>query len=152
MKSIQERKEEAKEYRKVTPRSDLGNWEVKTGRPIVEELLELQESTRVKELIPIRHERMSATPFTFFRGAAIIQAHDIASTPGTVFRAQACGDAHIANFGMFRSPEGRMVFDMNDFDETAPGPWEWDIKRLVTSVEICGRDRGFSKKERSNAV
>lgn len=152
MKSIQERKEEAKEYRKVTPRSDLGNWEVKTGRPIVEELLELQESTRVKELIPIRHERMSATPFTFFRGAAIIQAHDIASTPGTVFRAQACGDAHISNFGIFASPERRVVFDINDFDETLPAPFEVDVKRLVASVEICGRYRGFKKKDREKAV
>ncbi len=152
MKSIQERKNEAKEYRKVTSRSDLGIWEVQTGRPIVEELLQLQESTRVKELIPVRHERMAASPFTFFRGAAIIQAHDIASTPGTDFRVQACGDAHISNFGIFASPERRVIFDINDFDETLPAPFEVDVKRLAASIEICGRYRGFSPQSREKAV
>lgn len=152
MKSIPERKKEAKEYRKVTARNDLGIWEVKTRRPIVEELLTMQESTRLKELIPLRHERMAANPFTFFRGAAIIQAHDIASTPGTEFRVQACGDAHISNFGIFASPERRVVFDINDFDETLPAPFEVDVKRLAASIEICGRNRGFSKKDREKAV
>ena len=151
-KSIQERKKEAKEYRKVTSRKDLGVWKVQTGRAVVEELIRMQESTRVKELIPVRHERMAATPFTFFRGAAILQAHDIASTPGTTFRVQACGDAHISNFGIFASPERRVVFDINDFDETLPAPFEVDMKRLAASVEICGRYRGFSKKDREKAV
>ena len=152
MKTIEERKQEGKAYRKTTPRSALGEWEVQTKRPIVEELLLEQEKTRVKELLPLRRERMSVSPFTFFRGSAILQAHDLGSSPGTDFRVQACGDAHIANFGIFASPERRMVFDINDFDETLPAPFEVDVKRLAASVEICGRNRGFSKEERQSAV
>ena len=152
MDSADNKKKEAKAYRKVTSRSDLGAWEVKTNRSVVEELISMQESTRHKNLIPIRHERMSASPFTFFRGAAIIQAHDLAASPGTPFRVQACGDAHISNFGIFASPERRVVFDINDFDETLPAPFEVDIKRLVASIEICGRNRGFSKEDREEAV
>ncbi len=116
------------------------------------DLLLRQEETRLPQLIPERRKRMSVSPFTFFRGSAIIQAHDLAVTPGTEFIVQACGDAHIANFGIFGSPERRMVFDINDFDETLPAPFEVDVKRLVASIEICGRDRGFSKKEREAAV
>ena len=152
MKSITDIKKEAKNYHKITPRKDLSRWDVQTHRAIVEELLHEQEKTRVQELIPLRHERMSVSPFTFFRGAAIIQAHDLSQTPGTGFTVQACGDAHISNFGMFGSPERRIVFDINDFDETLPAPFEVDIKRLVASVEICGRDRGFPKKDREQAV
>ena len=152
MDNTEARKKEAKAYRKITSRSDLGLWEVQTKRTIVEELISKQESTRHELLIPIRHERMSATPFTFFRGAANIQAHDLASTPRTDFRVQACGDAHISNFGIFGSPERRVVFDINDFDETLPAPFEVDIKRLVASIEICGRTRGFLKKDREDAV
>ena len=152
MKSIEERKEAAKAYRKTTSRSDLGIWKTETKRPVVEELLLMQEKTRLKELIPIRRERMSASPFSFFRGSAILQAHDLAATPGTCFRVQACGDAHISNFGIFASPERRLVFDINDFDETLPAPFEVDIKRLAASIEICGRQRGFRKQQRSEAV
>ena len=152
MKSIDERKKEAKAYRKTTSRSDLGKWDVQTKRSIVEELLKAQESTRQSYLIPIRHERMAATPFTFFRGAAILQAHDLAISPITNFRVQACGDAHISNFGLFSSPERRVVFDINDFDETLPAPFEVDVKRLAASIEVCGRNRGFTKHERENAV
>jgi uncharacterized protein (DUF2252 family) len=118
----------------------------------VEELLLMQEKTRLKELIPIRRERMSASPFSFFRGSAILQAHDLAASPGTCFRVQACGDAHISNFGIFASPERRLVFDINDFDETLPAPFEVDIKRLTASIEICGRQRGFTKEQRAEAV
>ena len=152
MKSIEERKEAAKAYRKTTSRSDLGLWKTQTKRPVVEELLLMQEKTRLRELIPIRRERMSASPFSFFRGSAILQAHDLAATPGTCFRVQVCGDAHISNFGIFASPERRLVFDINDFDETLPAPFEVDIKRLAASVEICGRQRGFTKGQRAEAV
>ena len=152
MKSIEERKEAAKAYRKTTSRSDLGLWKTQTKRPVVEELLLMQEKTRLRELIPIRRERMSASPFSFFRGSAILQAHDLAATPGTCFRVQVCGDAHISNFGIFASPERRLVFDINDFDETLPAPFEVDIKRLAASIEICGRQRGFTKGQRAEAV
>ena len=152
MQTVKEKKQEAKAYRKITPRRDLGLWEVQLNRPVVKELILGQEKTRQRELIPLRRERMSASPFAFFRGAAVIQAGDIAATPGTDFRVQACGDAHIANFGIFASPERRLVFDINDFDETLPAPFEVDIKRLAASIEICGRNRGFSKSQREEAV
>ena len=152
MKTVEERKKEGKAYRKVTSRSTLGEWKVETGRPIVEELIRKQEETRLQPLISLRHERMAVSPFTFFRGAAILQAADLARTPGTYFVVQACGDAHISNFGIFASPERRIVFDINDFDETLPAPFEVDITRLLASVEICGRQRGFSKSKRQEAV
>ena len=152
MYSINERKEAAKAYRKTTTRSALGKWEVQSKRPIVEQLLLQQEKTRHKGLIPIRRERMSVSPFTFFRGSAVIQAHDLGSMPGTCFQVQACGDAHISNFGIFASPERRLVFDINDFDETLPAPFEVDIKRLLASLEICGRQRNFTKEQRQGAV
>ena len=152
MITTEERKQEAKKYRKTTSRKALGQWTVKTGRPEVEQLIRKQEQNRQKDLIPIRHERMSASPFSFFRGAAVIQANDLAASPGTPFRVQACGDAHISNFGIFASPERRLVFGINDFDETLPAPFEVDVKRLVASVEICGRYRGFKKKDREKAV
>ena len=152
MQSIKEQRKEGKAYRKITQRSSLGQWEVKTDRPIVKQLLLKQEATRLPQLIPERRKRMSVSPFTFFRGSAIIQAHDISSMPGTNLRVQACGDAHIGNFGIFASAERRMVFDINDFDETLPAPFEVDIKRLLASIEICGRDRGFSRQVRESAV
>ena len=152
MRTVKERKKEAKAYRKTTSRKDLGLWNVQTRRSVVEELICDQERTRKKELIPIRRERMAVSPFSFFRGAAIIQAYDLSTVPGTPFRVQACGDAHISNFGIFASPERRMIFDINDFDETLPAPFEVDVKRLLTSVEILGRQRGFSKSQREKAV
>jgi uncharacterized protein (DUF2252 family) len=114
--------------------------------------LEEQGTTRLPELLPIRYARMAVSPFTFFRGAALLMAGDLATTPTTGFTVQACGDAHLSNFGMFASPERRLVFDINDFDETLPGPWEWDVKRLATSLEVAGRDNGFSAKERTAIV
>jgi uncharacterized protein (DUF2252 family) len=116
------------------------------------DILREQEKNRVPELIPIRHERMAASPFAFFRGGAAIMAADLRDTPCTGLNVQLCGDAHISNFGGFASPERRLVFDINDFDETLPGPWEWDVKRLVASVEIAARDRGFAVAERHAAV
>ena len=102
------------------------------------ELLERQATSRVPELVPIRYGRMLVSPFSFYRGAALIMAADLASTPNSGLRAQLCGDAHMSNFGVFASPERHLVFDVNDFDETAPGPFEWDVKRLAASLEIAG--------------
>ena len=152
MVTIDELKQNGKEYRKTVARTDLGQWEVQTDREIVEELITSQEKTRVQELIPIRRRRMAASPFTFFRGAAILQAHDLASTPKTPFTVQACGDAHISNFGIFASAERRLVFDINDFDETLPAPFEVDVKRLAASLEILGRDRKFPKETREKVI
>jgi uncharacterized protein (DUF2252 family) len=118
--------------------------------PIV--LLEEQAESRVPELVPIRYGRMLVSPFTFFRGAALIMAADLASTPRSGVNVQLCGDAHLSNFGVFGSPEREMIFDINDFDETLPGPWEWDVKRLAASVEIMGRDRGFAPADRRTIV
>ena len=134
------------------PLASHTSWEVPENRPDPVELLRSQGKTRVKQLLPLRYDRMSVSAFTFYRGGALIMASDLSNTPSTGIRVQACGDAHISNFGLFLSPERRTVFDINDFDETAPGPWEWDIKRLAASVEICGGDNGFSKKQRKTAV
>ena len=137
-----------KALRKKVKRSALVEWKYTKDRDQVIALIKQQEESRVQELLPIRHERMSATPFAFYRAAAIVMADDLSHTPDTGITVQACGDAHISNFGVFASPERRLVFDMNDFDETLPGPWEWDVRRLMTSVEICGRGRGFSGENR----
>ena len=110
------------------------------------ELLERQADARVPELVPIRYGRMLVSPFTFYRGAALIMAADLAATPRTGLLVQCCGDAHLSNFGLFASPERRLVFDINDFDETLPGPWEWDVKRLAVSMLVAARERGFSRK------
>jgi len=111
-------------------------------------LLEEQAVSRVPELVPIRYGRMLSSPFAFYRGGALIMAADLARTPASGVRVQACGDAHLSNFGVFGSPERQLVFDINDFDETAPGPWEWDVKRLAASFAIGGRENGFSDSER----
>ena len=102
----------------------------------------------MSELVPVRHGRMMVSPFSYFRGAALAMASDLAATPVSGLAVQACGDAHLSNFGIFGSAERRLVFDVNDFDETLPGPWEWDVKRLAASLEIAGRDRGFAGKQR----
>ena len=115
-------------------------------------LLEEQAVSRVPELVPIRYGRMLVSPFAFYRGGALIMAADLANTPNSGLRVQLCGDAHLSNFGMFGSPERDLVFDINDFDETAPGPWEWDVKRLAASFAIGGRENGFSGKERRTVV
>jgi uncharacterized protein (DUF2252 family) len=115
-------------------------------------LLEEQAASRVPELVPIRYGRMLASPFAFYRGGALIMAADLAPTPNSGLRVQLCGDAHLSNFGVFGSPERNLVFDLNDFDETAPGPWEWDLKRLAASFAVGGRENGFSEKERRTSV
>jgi uncharacterized protein (DUF2252 family) len=141
-----------KAARDKAPRSSHGEWEPAKGRKDPVKLLEGQAKSRVPELVPIRYGRMLASPFTFFRGAAAIMAMDLAKTPDSGLRVQACGDAHLSNFGVFAAPDRRLVVDVNDFDETLPGPWEWDLKRLAASFEIAGRDREFSAKETRAAV
>ena len=144
--------ERGKALRASVPREAHAQWAPAVDRPDPVALLRSQGKTRVQALLPLRYERMSASAFTFYRGGALIMASDLAETQSTGINVQACGDAHISNFGLFYSPERRTVFDINDFDETLPGPWEWDVKRLAASVEICGRDNGFKKKQRRAAV
>ena len=115
-------------------------------------MLAEQDKTRVPELVPVRYGRMLASAFTFYRGAAAIMAADLAASPDSGLRVQLCGDAHLSNFGVFQAPDRRLVFDINDFDETLPGPFEWDVKRLAASVAIGARDRGFSAAEGEGAV
>jgi len=143
-----QRAEHGRSARRRTPRSSHAGWAPAPGRadPVV--LLEEQETTRVPELVPIRHRRMMVSPFTFYRGAALLMATDLADTPVSGLITQICGDAHLSNFGVFGTPERSLVFDINDFDETLPGPWEWDVKRLTTSFEVAGRYRGFGDEER----
>jgi uncharacterized protein (DUF2252 family) len=150
--SRDERVERGKEARTTAPRADHEMWEESSTRPDPVALLESQAESRVQELVPIRYGRMLVSPFTFYRGAALIMASDLATTPRSGLNVQACGDAHLSNFGVFASAERNLVFDVNDFDETLPGPWEWDVKRLAASLAIAGRDRGFSDQDRAAVV
>jgi len=134
------------------PRSAQAAWEPPADRVGPLEVLAEQDKTRVPELVPVRYGRMLASPFTFYRGAAGIMAADLAASPDSGLRVQLCGDAHLSNFGVFQAPDRRLVFDINDFDETLPGPFEWDVKRLAASVAIGARDRGFSAAEGEAAV
>ena len=138
--------------RNEASRSSHGRWKPAPDRPDPIALLEEQAESRVPELVPIRYGRMLVSPFTFYRGAALIMAADLAVTPQSGVTVQVCGDAHLSNFGLFGSPERRLLFDINDFDETLPGPWEWDVKRLAASFEIMGRDRGFAPADRRAVV
>jgi uncharacterized protein (DUF2252 family) len=141
-----QRAAQGKAARSHVPRSAHAAYEPEPKRADPVALLESQDATRIPELVPIRYGRMLASPFAFYRGAAKIMASDLAPTPRTGLTVQCCGDAHVANFGVFASPERQLVFDVNDFDETLPGPWEWDIKRLATSLVIAARNNGFSVK------
>jgi uncharacterized protein (DUF2252 family) len=141
-----------KAARRKTARSAHGDWEPAAKRPSPVEILKRQDKTRVKNLVPIRHGRMAASAFTFYRGGAAIMAADLATTPRTDLVVQLCGDAHLSNFGIFAAPDRRLIFDINDFDETHPGPFEWDVKRLVASFAIGGRDLGFKTSDRRAAV
>jgi uncharacterized protein (DUF2252 family) len=138
--------------RTKVPRADHAAWDPPGDRPDPVDLLEAQAVTRIPELVPIRYGRMLASPFAFYRGAAAIMASDLATTPNSGLHVQLCGDAHLSNFGGFASPERDIVFDINDFDETLPGPWEWDVKRLAASIEIAGRERGFDARQRRSIV
>ena len=130
------------------PRSVHGEWAPAADRPDPVSLLEEQATSRVPELVPLRYARMLVSPFTFYRGAAYLMASDLAAVPRTGLTTQLCGDAHLSNFGTYAAPDRRLVFSLNDFDETLPGPFEWDVKRLVASFAVAGRDRGFDDAER----
>jgi hypothetical protein len=143
-----ERVAKGKAARVEVPRSTHAAWEPQPDRPSPVELLEQQAQTRVPELVPIRYGRMLVSPFTFYRGAAYLMASDLSALPKTSLRVQLCGDAHLSNFGAFAAPDRRLVFSINDFDETHPGPFEWDVKRLAASFAVAGRDRGFDDKQR----
>ena len=150
--TVDQRVARGRAARREAPRSAHGRWEAAPDRPDPVALLEEQAATRVPELVPIRYGRMLVSPFTFYRGAAAIMAADLAGTPVSGITVQLCGDAHLSNFGVFGTPERRLIFDINDFDETLPGPWEWDIKRMAASFEIMGRFRGFSSDNRHAVV
>ena len=145
----EERAALGKQARASVPRSIHGEWSPSPDRRDPVDILQEQATTRVPELVPIRYGRMLVSPFTFYRGAAAIMAADLATVPRSGITAQICGDAHLSNFGLFGTPERELAFDINDFDETAPGPWEWDVKRLVASLAIAGRNNGFSEADRS---
>ncbi len=147
-----ERAAAGKAARARVPRSSHADWAPATDRRDPVEILEDQAADRLPELVPLRYSRMLASPFTFYRGAAAIMAADLARTPTSGLWVQACGDAHLSNFGAFASPSRDLVADVNDFDETLPGPWEWDLKRLAASFEIAGRDRRFDASTRRTIV
>src|ERR1700758_2898235 len=150
--TIAERAARGKKARADVPRSSHGTFEPPANRPDPVALLEAQAQTRVPELVPIRYGRMLVSPFTFYRGAARIMASDLSHTPRSGLTVQCCGDAHLSNFGVFASPERRLVFDINDFDETLPGPWEWDVKRLCASMLIAARDNSFRARDQDRIV
>ncbi|HEY2640437.1 MAG TPA: DUF2252 domain-containing protein [Streptosporangiaceae bacterium] len=141
-----------REQRRLTARSSHAQWAPPADRPDPVAVLEEQAKTRVPDLIPIRYGRMAASPFAYFRGAAAPMAWDLAHTPTTDIRVQACGDAHLLNFGMFAAPDRRLVFDVNDFDETLPAPFDWDVKRLAASFAVAARDNGFPDREAHTAA
>jgi uncharacterized protein (DUF2252 family) len=143
--SFKERYEAGKSLRKKVPRKDHSGWKAPKGRPDAVDLLIASSSGRLENLIPIRYGRMLVSPFIFYRGAAAIMASDLARTPVSTPIVQACGDCHLLNFGCFATPERRLLFDVNDFDETLPAPWEWDLKRLTASLVIAGRNNGCDK-------
>ena len=149
--TVEERVAKGKALRKRVPRSSHGEWAPAADREPVA-LLEQQATTRVAELVPIRYGRMAVSPFTFYRGAANVMAGDLSSVPHSGLDVQLCGDAHLANFGGFASAERSLVFDLNDFDETLPGPFEWDVKRMVASFDVAGRSREMDVTERSKIV
>ena len=150
--TVAERADRGRAARADTPRSAHAALGPDSARQDPISLLERQAESRVPELVPIRYGRMLVSPFTFYRGAALVMASDLASTPTVGLRTQLCGDAHLSNFGGFGTPERRLVFDINDFDETLPGPFEWDVKRLAASLEVAGRDRDFDDGERDAIV
>ncbi len=148
----EEREARGRAARKRVPRSSQAQFDPPADRPDPVALLEQQAESRVPELVPIRYGRMMESAFPFYRGAALIMASDLSKTPDSGLVVQACGDAHLANFGGFASPERSLIFDINDFDETNPGPWEWDLKRLVTSLEVAGRSREFDDATRRSIL
>ena len=150
--TVAERAARGRAARAEVPRSSHAAFDPATHRADPTALLEQQAEARVPELVPIRYGRMLVSPFTFYRGAALIMASDLSATPSSGLRVQACGDAHLSNFGVFGSVERRLMFDVNDFDETLPGPWEWDVKRLAASLVVAARDNGYPPKQRNEIV
>ena len=150
--SVAERAARGKAARAEVPRNSHAEFDVPSDRPDPLALLEEQARSRLPELVPVRWGRMMVSPFTYYRGAALPMASDLAATPVSGLAVQACGDAHLSNFGIFGSAERRLVFDVNDFDETLPGPWEWDVKRLAASLEVAARGNGFPGKQRREIV
>jgi len=140
---IAERSAEGKRLREQVPRTSHGAWSPAADRPDPLDLLQAQDRNREPDLIPIRYGRMLTSPFAFYRGSAVVMANDLAATPTSGLIVQACGDAHLSNFGTFATPERNQVFDINDFDETLPAPWEWDVKRLAASVVVASRANGY---------
>ncbi|MHB8696390.1 MAG: DUF2252 domain-containing protein [Solirubrobacteraceae bacterium] len=150
--SVADRVARGRAARAEVPRSRHATFDPSPDRPDPIALLERQARTRVPELVPIRYGRMLVSPFTFYRGAAIVMASDLATTPHSGLTVQCCGDAHLSNFGLFASPERRLVFDLNDFDETLPGPWEWDVKRLAVSMLIAANDNDYTIRQQQRVV
>src|SRR5438270_9332899 len=150
--TVAERVARGKAARAEVPRSSHGAFEPAANRADPVELLERQAHTRVPELVPIRYGRMLVSPFTFYRGAAMIMAHDLGATPRSGLTVQCCGDAHLSNFGVFASAERRLMFDINDFDETLPGPWEWDVKRRAVSMLIAAGDQADRARDQEQVV
>lgn len=147
-----ERRLQGRSVRSQVPRTAHAGWEPPVDRRDPVEVLAEQNLTRDPQLVPLRLERMVASPFAFLRGAALVMAHDLASTPQSGLEVQLCGDAHLLNFGVFNSPERRLMFDLNDFDETAPGPFEWDVKRLAASIVVAAREKGLDRVAARRAV
>ncbi|MGH9389305.1 MAG: DUF2252 family protein, partial [Vicinamibacteria bacterium] len=141
-----------KDLRTQCPRTSHGVWKAPENRPDPLQLLKESSEGRIPELLPIRYGRMMKTPFTFYRGAALHMAADLSTTPSTGMRVQACGDCHLFNFGVFATPERRVIFDINDLDETLPAPWEWDVKRLSASFVLACRANGFNKESARDAA
>ena len=150
--SKSERRKQGKALREKCPRAAQAEWKMRSKSQDIIKLLEESDADRIPGLIPVKYQRMSVSPFTFYRGTAIIQARDLANARVSGITVQACGDCHLANFGGFATPERALVFDINDFDETYPGPWEWDVKRLGASLVLAARDRSFSKSVAQEAV
>src|SRR4051812_17223623 len=150
--TLDERSAHGVEAREHTPLESQLGWQPAPDRPDPVALLEEQNATREQDLVPVRHGRMMVSPFTFYRGAAKIMAADLKDTPNAGLDAQLCGDAHLANFGVFASPERTLLFDLNDFDETLPGPFEWDVKRMAASFTIAARNNGFTDAEARSAT
>src|SRR2546423_4305055 len=152
VRTVADRRATGRALRKEVPRSSHAEWSPVADRPDPISLLEEQNVSRQAQLVPIRYGRMAASPFGFLRGVAVVMAQDLAATPVTGLEVQVCGDAHLSNFGVYATPERNQVFDVNDFDETLPGPWEWDIKRLAASVVVAGRTNGFCADTNGQAV
>jgi hypothetical protein len=149
---VADRRAAGKALRKKVARSSHAEWSPVADRPDPVSLSEEQNRTRFAHLVPIRYERMTTSPFAFLRGSSVVMAQDLAATPVSGIQVQLCGDAHLNNFGIYATPERNQVFDVNDFDETLPGPWEWDVKRLAASIVVAGRNIGFSGDMNRQAV